>query len=137
MDFGQVPIFSLMSQKMQYHSARQALIAQNIANVDTPDYVPMDIKKPDFKRNLAMAAGTVPMAKTQAGHLDGKSGGAGAFKTISQKNTFETNPNQNTISVEEEVQKMSFNQADYQQTVLMYRKTIEMFKTAIGRTGGA
>jgi flagellar basal body rod protein FlgB len=41
------------------------------------------------------------------------------------------------VSIEEEVQKMSFNQADYQQTTLMYRKTVDMFKTAIGRTGGA
>lgn len=136
MNFSDIPVFSLMQEKMRYLGARQAAIAQNIANVDTPDYAPRDIKKPDFNKQLSSTMGAMQMTQTHAGHMQGKKGAQGPFKTYSPTYTYETNPNGNKVSIEEEIQKMSFNQADYQQTTLMYRKTVDMFKTAIGRTGG-
>lgn len=59
---------------LNLRSYRQELIASNIANADTPHYKARDI---DFKSALAkvmsgqMPQGSLQMARTDAGHLDG------------------------------------------------------------------
>lgn len=138
MDINGIPLFAVMEQKMRYLSERQSTIAQNIANADTPGYKTMDLKQPNF-RELAMGKGsTITLARTNPKHMGGdaqKSGGM--FKAITVEPTYETNPSDNTVSLDEEIKKMSLNQTDYQQVVTIYRKTIDMFRTAAGRPGGA
>lgn len=40
---------------MRFASRRQAIIAGNIANIETPDYRPMDVSVDGFRRSLAAA----------------------------------------------------------------------------------
>lgn len=136
MDYSSLPLFSLMNRTMHYLSERQTVLAQNIANADTPEYLPRDVKKPDFSREMTQAMGRLAPMRTHAAHLEGAGQGAGMLAAARRANTYETNPNGNRVSIEEEVQKMSLNQAEYQQVTALYRKTAEMFKTAIGRPGG-
>ncbi len=135
MDYGSIPVFQGMARKMHYLGERQALLAMNVANVDTPDYTPRDLKKPDFAGEVQAASARLSMARTHASHLAGAEGSGGMFKEMKRSDTFETNPNENKVSLEEEMQKMALNQADYNQMTALYRKTIDMFKTAIGRPG--
>jgi flagellar basal-body rod protein FlgB len=137
MDYGNLNTFAIAQQKMRYLGARQAAIAQNIANADTPDYIPRDIKRPDFSKDLAAQNGALSLSVTHSSHMQPKNGSASGLKPIHPRYTFETNPNGNKVAIDEEVQKMAFNQSEYQQTTLIYRKTVEMLRTAIGRTGGA
>jgi len=46
-----IPIFSMLRTKMHWHQERQRLLAENVANADTPkfmprDLVPVDVTKP-------------------------------------------------------------------------------------------
>ena len=50
-----------------------------------------------------------------------------------QKKTYETAPAGNSVVVEEQMMKLSQTQADYNQMVNLYRKHVDMLKTAIGR----
>lgn len=137
MDYANLPVFSMMTQKMRYLSARQSVLAQNIANADTPGYAPRDVRAPDFKRMLSQTGQSVPLARTNPAHMTGKGGANGNnYKVNTLKDSYETNPDGNKVALDEEVQKMSFNQADYQQMTTLYRKTLDLYKTAIGRTGG-
>ena len=52
MDLSKFPVFRMMSGKMRWLSSRQSVLSQNIANADTPNYVPRDIKAPNFKEIL-------------------------------------------------------------------------------------
>ena len=55
MDLKNLTVFNLANQNMRYLSAKQRVIAANIANASTPNYLAQDIEKPDFLQNLADA----------------------------------------------------------------------------------
>lgn len=137
MDFSQVSLFKVMGMKMKYHSAQQAEIAKNIANVDTPGYKATEVVQPDFKRALrgASAGTSLPMATTRSGHITGGSASV-TFNVQKRENTYDLNPDGNNVSVEEEMMRASGNQAEYTKVLSLYRKTAQMFKTAIGSQGG-
>lgn len=134
MDFSSMPLFNIMKSKLHYLSERQGVLAQNIANADTPQYRAMDIAAPDFKKMVGAngAGGQLQMTTTSPQHLKGQAGGVGMFKLEKRKLTDELNPSGNNISVEEEMSKASDNQVEYQKALSLYAKTIAMFKTAIG-----
>ena len=52
MDVGASPIFSALQDRLKFLSARASLVAENIANADTPHYKARDL---DFRAALAAA----------------------------------------------------------------------------------
>ncbi len=139
MNYNDVSLFTLMRGKLGYLSARQSTIAQNIANVDTPGYRAQDVAEPDFKK-MAIAASAspaqkLPMRTTNEKHMS-VGGSMSAFEAVERKHTYELNPDGNNVTVEEELMKAAENQAEYTKVLNLYRKTVDMFKTAIGRPGG-
>lgn len=65
--------FGTASRKMEWSAARQKVIAENIANSDTPGYVGRDVTS--FEEHLAAARGgpvdTVETGSSWGGSLDG------------------------------------------------------------------
>ena len=49
MELTNLPVFGLIRQRMNWLNQRQEVIAQNVANADTPDYPSRDLKAFDFK----------------------------------------------------------------------------------------
>lgn len=130
MDYSGISLFTIMKTKMDYLSQRQAVLAQNIANADTPGYKAKDITAPDFKK-LVDAGSKLRLSATNGKHI--QSGGAGSdFKLIKRPMTNELNPNGNNVAIEDEISQVAQNQAEYQKVLNLYSKAISMFKTAIG-----
>ena len=44
-----LPLFSMLRTRMQWHQERQRLLAENVANADTPNYRPRDLAPPNFE----------------------------------------------------------------------------------------
>jgi flagellar basal-body rod protein FlgB len=121
---------------MDYLGARQATLAQNVANVDTPGYRSRDLETPNFSKMVSSSAPSkVQMWKTNPLHQSGLKASSGQ-KDYKLRETYETNFNKNTVSIEEEMKKVSDTQMEYQTVTNLYRKTVEMFKTASGRAAG-
>lgn len=138
MNFINIPLFNIMQQKLKYHAAEQAVLAQNVANADTPGYLAQDITPPDFSDMVRSAGGRLAMTTTNAGHMTMGSNNKNGVGRISQReNTYELNPIGNNVVIEEETMKVAQNQAEYQKTLSIYRKSIEMFRIALGRGAGA
>lgn len=140
MDFMGIPLFNVMKAKLNYISERQGVLAQNIANADTPDYQAKDIREPDFK-TLArtMQSGSaqkLPLTTTDAKHIMGSGKSGATFEAAKRPSTYERNPNGNNVVIEEEMMRVAENQAEYQKVLSLYAKTVSMFKTAIGKSGG-
>ena len=57
MTLDEIPLFAMLKSKLSYTNERQRLIAQNIANADTPGYAPMDLKPFTFQQALNGASG--------------------------------------------------------------------------------
>ena len=125
-----------MKSKLGYLSERQSILAQNIANADTPDYQAKDIKSPNFKKMLSHSTGQLGLVATNGKHFAGKAVSSSSSQIINRDSTYERNPTGNNVVIEEEMSKVAENQAEYQKILNLYRKSVDMFKTAIGKTNG-
>src|SRR5437764_2344117 len=68
MPISDIPIFSMLRTRMQWHQERQQVLADNVANADTPNFRPSDLSPPDFNRP-PNAGGPVVLARTDPKHL--------------------------------------------------------------------
>jgi flagellar basal-body rod protein FlgB len=59
---------------------------------------------------------------------------AAPFDADEQRKRYEVAPDGNSVVVEEQVIKVAETQMDYQLITNLYRKHVDMIKTAIGRT---
>jgi flagellar basal-body rod protein FlgB len=145
-------LLKAMVQKMGWLEERQKVIAQNIANADTPGYRPNDVTPIDFKSMLgkatsapslgsglsgigapAAASATSGLALTNAGHLNvgGVSSSTHKAQEKQEKNPYEIAPAGNAVVLEEQLLKMNETYTDHRFITNLYQKNIDMLKTAI------
>jgi flagellar basal-body rod protein FlgB len=129
MDFGTLPLFKAMTQRMSWLGEREKTLAQNVANADTPKYLAQDLKPLSFKE-LMGSASKLQMAATQPNHLSGSSGGA--FTREIDK-TAQVSPSGNSVSLEDQMLKVSGTASDYQLTTELYRQHMTMLRTVLGK----
>ncbi len=133
MDYSSINLFKLMQTKMAYHSQRQDVLANNLANVDTPGYSPRDLKPLDFNR-LAMAEShRLQMRATSPSHISGLPSKSGIFRDDKMRDLYESKPVKNGSSVEQQSMLIAENQMEYVKVTNLYSKVANMFKTAIGK----
>ena len=138
MDIGDIPLFSMLRGRLGYLSERQKLIAQNVANSETPGFQPKDLKPYDFAAQMkAAASGAGTVAVTQPGHMlpPGQANGAGgAFKARAVKDS-ETTLDGNSVVLEEEMLKMSDARMSYEAAIGFYQKSLNLLRMAARAPG--
>ena len=134
MDLRQIPLFSMITRQMDWLTTRQKVLAQNIANADTPNYLPKDLAPLDFV-DMARAAGDkLTLRTTNGNHIKAGMRAAGAAQTFEDKKVL-TSPSGNGVVLEDQLMKVSETQADYELITRLYRKHVGMLRTALGRGG--
>jgi flagellar basal-body rod protein FlgB len=128
MPISDIPILSMLRTRMQWHQERQQVLAENVANADTPNYRPRDLAPPNFESALQTVA--LPLATTAPGHIEG-AGGNGTPFAEGRDPHFEVRPRGNGVSHEDEMLKMSGNQMDYDAVTSIYTHSLSLIKTAI------
>src|SRR5580765_1332758 len=73
MPISDLPIFSMLRTRMNWHQERQRLLAENVANAYTPGYRPRDLRPLDFGRQVQQASGQLQLALTAPSHLSSPS----------------------------------------------------------------
>jgi len=124
-----IPIFAALRTRMQWHQQRQQVLAQNVANADTPNFRPLDLVDPKFELG-APGLANVALARTDPGHLAGFSD-AGDFPN--NPNQYQVRPAGNAVSLEDEMLKVAANQMDYQAATQLYSRSLGLLKTAVGK----
>nr|QQZ51386.1 flagellar basal body rod protein FlgB [Phenylobacterium glaciei] len=123
----------MLRGRLGYLSERQKLIAQNVANSETPGFSPKDLKPYDFAAQMKAAeTGAGMMAVTQAGHMvppSQRNGAAGAFKAKTVKDS-ETTLDGNSVVLEEEMLKMSDARMSYEAAIGFYQKSLNLLRMA-------
>jgi flagellar basal-body rod protein FlgB len=132
------PILSGIRDRMHNLADRQRVIAQNIANSETPGYKARDVSEPSFAA-LVGGSGMVPKPRVE---LTQRMKGLGAVQpmgggVVFDKDVTETKPDGNNVTLEEQLLKMGQVQADFTAMTNLYRKQMSMLKTAITGRGGA
>lgn len=130
MPISDIPIFSMLRTRMQWHQERQRVLAENVSNADTPQFRPRDLKPLDFGAQV-QAASRVTLASTNPAHITGSSG-TGAF--ASERNgKYDVRPTGNAVNLEDEMMKVAANQMDHQAAISLYSRSMGLFRTALGK----
>ncbi len=133
----------MLKSRLGYLSDRQRVIAENVANADTPGYQARDLKAFSFQAHVQAAGGAVAatpagmMAATQPGHMQPKSAGKGlaaSFKVAKTPDSEETLDG-NGVVLEDEMVKLTNARMDYDAAVGLYQQSLAMLKTAIKKPG--
>ncbi len=132
MELNSIPLFAMLSKRMAWLHERQRVLAQNIANSDTPNYKPKDLKELDFKRLVASENRRIAVSSTRAGHMSGVPRPT-HFRDSQQRETFEVAPDGNAVVVEEQLMKVAETNAAFQLTTNLYKKHLAMIRLVIGR----
>ncbi|WP_380873996.1 flagellar basal body rod protein FlgB [Sphingomonas sp. DBB INV C78] len=135
------PLLTGIGLSMKHLSERQRVISENIANSETPRFKAREVKAPDFSALLAAqgtAAGAPRVARpriqiTSGMVALGASPPQAGGNVVMDKDTSETKPDGNNVTLEEQLLKMGEVQADFAAMTNLYRKQIGLLKAAIGR----
>ena len=124
-------LVSMLKSRLHWHQARQKVLAENVANANTPGFKPMELKEPDMAKGPG--AGGIGLQQTSPLHLAVGPGSYGAATEKGQR--FETRPSGNAVSLEDEMLKVASNQSDYQLATSLYQKSLSMLRIAAGVRG--
>ena len=127
MPISDIPILSMLRTRMQWHQARQQVLAENVANADTPNYQARDLAPPDFSRELQTSLG---LARTDPSHIVAQTSGGSQFATDGTAR-YEIRPRGNSVSHEDEMMKVATNQMDYEAATELYTHSLNLIKLAV------
>lgn len=153
-----LPTFAALRDRMRFLQSRQKLLAQNVANADTPGYKPKDIRQlgvdpasrgADQTRALTtsapgaaayaaqgmVVAAAAPrmeggMAMTNPRHLSPSSE---TSADVTRGASYETRPSGAAVNLESEMLKVSQNQIDFQTVANLYQRSLGKMKIALGK----
>ncbi len=138
MSISNMPLMKAMAAKMDYLDKRQQVLAQNMANANTPGYQSKDLTKVDFGAVLKKISNTskldVHLETTNAKHLPGPDAVRNA-RDAKDRLTYEVAPDKNGVVVEEQMVKASQTQMDYNLITNLMSKNGTMYRIALGQQG--
>ena len=117
-------LFDLLERKLNWVSARQHVVAQNISNADTPGYRSKDIAP------FSAVLGTfdVTPARTNPLHLAGYAPSEAAHP----QEVTERSPDGNAVGLEDQLTKVADNEGIQALTGNLWKTYMGMFMTALG-----
>lgn len=130
MDFNNLTIFKMTNSNAKYLSERQKVLATNVANSNTPNYLPQDLERPSFSQELNKAR--VGMKVTNSKHIATlpSTGGSG-FKLYTPKPTSVTLDG-NGVIVEEQINEVSKTKSEHDRMLTIYNKYKDLIR--VGNT---
>src|SRR5262249_62122914 len=130
MPISDIPIFSMLRNKMQWHQERQKVLAENVSNADTPRFKPRDLAPLKFGGpslaaagpaggGTAVAAGAAggtttggTLVRTDPGHI--AAAGEGPPRFPSDRNRpYGAPPARNAVNLEGEMPNVAANPLGY------------------------
>jgi flagellar basal-body rod protein FlgB len=123
-------VMALAQRRLGWLDRRTVVLAQNIANADTPAYRPRDVLP--FGQVLS-AAGAPSLARTAPAHIAGS--GRAASGTAHDRALSETAPDGNAVSLDREAVRMAETDTAHALAMAVHRSFMGMFRLALGRQG--
>jgi len=115
-----VNLLNLASSLASHSAQRHAVIADNIANSDTPNYKAKDLKPFSEVFTAAQLQGDANMMIRKFDIMETNMGDANS-------------PNGNSVSLEDQMMRSAQTQNDHALALQMYKKSLGLMKMAIGK----
>ncbi len=129
MPISDIPILAMLRERMEWHQERQRVLAENVANADTPNYQAKDLAPPNFERELSAAS--LDLARTEPGHIATATGGSEFAADTGGR--YEVRPRGNSVTHEDEMMKAASNQMDFEAAASLYTHSLDLIKLAVGK----
>lgn len=123
--FENLNIFRMSSAMAAHAGQKQAIVAQNVANADTPGYVARDI--PDFKTSYLPMSEASRQRATRSRHLNGGTGAMGMLAPVEVK--LESTPNGNQVSLESEMLKSVDAKRQHDRAIAIYKNAMTVLRS--------
>jgi flagellar basal-body rod protein FlgB len=159
-----IAVFQVLKAKLDYSAERQRLIAQNVANADTPNYTPSELAPFSFDRSLQQVMGLAPAGRSMIGgspsmtSLGAGGGGAGGGASGSGPVTLplpgpghilgaagpfrsnlkadsEARVDGNQVVLEDQMAKMTEARVDHDAAIAFYQQSLTLLRTATRAPG--
>lgn len=127
--FDKLNLVALAKGRMDWIAQRQEVLAENIANANTPGYVPSDLKP--FKAQLNETLLPVQPVATNPMHIRPEIRDP---RVVSEtKKTFESSPDGNAVVLDEQLAKVGDAKGAYEVAASLMQKQFRMIKLALGK----
>jgi len=134
--------FGIVPEAIQLRAKRAEIIANNLANADTPGFKARDIDFRQVMNNVAqtngmdLPGGNLGLATTHSGHISGVSIGNDnhmAFEMTPMQYRIASQPSVDGNTVDTQIEKAEFaeNQLRYQQSVEYLDSMVKGYKKAL------
>jgi flagellar basal-body rod protein FlgB len=126
MDFSQIPLFALADRRMAWVDQRQQVLAQDIANADTPGWRARDLTP--FAQQLRGLQ--TRMTQTSALHLTPPSDQAAGVIVESGERA----PDGNSVAIDRVLEQVANTDSAHELVTTLTHSYVDMFRTAIGKS---
>jgi len=127
--FDRIEILALARSLSAYSGARQAVVAENVANADTPGYRARDL--PDFAEAYRASQTGQDLRMTRPGHIGPT--GAALLDASPVIQPGEASPNGNTVSIETELVRAADVSSKHNMALTVYSSSLDIMRAVIGR----
>lgn len=123
---------------MQWLNQNQAVLSENVANADTPNYTTKELSRQDFSGlvttlNSGKSSSSIGARSTAGASGAGTGRSSTSLASVGEKRGGEKTLSGNSVLLEEEMLKLANNQMEYGMVVNLYKKNIGLLKMALGR----
>lgn len=142
MDLNNLTVFNMAKQNMNYLSLKEKVIAGNIANASTPNYLAKSVTKPSFLDSLKTTKPLLELNKTNSKHL-------GELKSATKKNqlnnvavVYTPKPKDtltidgNGVILEDQMNEASKASSEYKRMITIYNSYKNMLSVANTKING-
>lgn len=136
-----IGLFRGIMAKMNWLDQNQQVIAQNVANSDTPGFRPKSLKEADFDSYLGASLGRgatapVKLLATDGEHFGAVQRGYNSPGIGKQKTIYEASPDDNGVVIEEQLFRANKNSMEYQIASDLYRRSTGMMRAVLQGSRG-
>ena len=128
---GDLKLFAMAQKTMDWLAKRQDVVAQNIANANTPKYRPSDLAPLDFKNLLEPERQPVRATVTNSAHFSPLVETV-RFETVQEHQPEESKLDGNAVLLEEQTKKLGDIKDLNALATTLLQANVSMFKTALG-----
>lgn len=127
--FQNLDVFTISTAMARHAGQKQAVVAQNVANSDTPGYAAWDV--PDFKDFHQKPDVAGAQRATREGHLNGISNAEVSASPFKVRDV--AAPNGNSVSLETEMLKGVAAKRQHDRALAIYKSALGVLRSTIGK----
>jgi flagellar basal-body rod protein FlgB len=125
MSVGSIGLLSMLKTRMHWQQARQEVLAQDVANIDTPGFQPTDLKPLDFGGTGLGPGSVLRLVETDPQDLQ-------PVRDPATAAGFADTPMAPGTSLEDQLMQVSQNASEFRLVSALYSAGLGLIRTAAG-----